>query len=40
MHDMKNMMGGMGRVMGLAWLLLVLVLRQFRCRPGHLGSPL
>jgi hypothetical protein len=26
MHDMMNMMGGMGWVMGLGWLLLVLVL--------------
>jgi hypothetical protein len=25
-HDMMNMMGGMGWVMGLVWLLLVLVL--------------
>ena len=24
-HDMMNMMGGMGWVMGLVWLLLVLV---------------
>jgi hypothetical protein len=26
MHDMMNMMGGMGWMMGLVWLLLVLVL--------------
>jgi len=26
MHDMMNMMGGVGWAMGLAWLLLVLVL--------------
>jgi hypothetical protein len=26
MHDMMNMMGGMGWAMGLVWLLLVLVL--------------
>jgi hypothetical protein len=26
MHDMMNMMGGMGWLMGLAWLLLALVL--------------
>jgi hypothetical protein len=26
MHDMMNMMGGMGWVMGMVWLLLVLVL--------------
>jgi hypothetical protein len=26
MHDIMNMMGGMGWLMGLVWLLLVLVL--------------
>jgi hypothetical protein len=26
MHDMMNMMGGIGWAMGLGWLLLVLVL--------------
>ncbi len=26
MHDMTNMMGGMGWLMGLVWLLLVLML--------------
>jgi hypothetical protein len=26
MHDMMNMMGGMGWLMGLVWVLLVLVL--------------
>jgi hypothetical protein len=26
MHDMMNMMGGMGWMMGLGWLLLVLLL--------------